>query len=267
MCELLAISCRQPARLSLSLAALAARSTPGHSARDGWGVAYFQGGKVLAYRDAVPAADSPLVRQLAEEGPPTALALSHIRHATRGARTLANTQPFVRELHGRSHVFAHNGDLPGLPPATSFASTPFCPQGDTDSESAFCMLLTQLEPLWRRGAPSLQERLEVVHTFAAMLRPLGPANFLYADGELLFAHGHRRLQADGRLAPPGLHWLQRRCARESEAPHADGVRLSHGYQQVVLLASVPLSDETWQPLDEGEVLAVAGGEVLARRPP
>lgn len=49
--------------------------------------------------------------------------------------------------------------------------------------------------------------------FAAELRRLGPANFMQADGQALFAHGHRRWQpATGRIAPPGLHLLTRHCA-------------------------------------------------------
>lgn len=268
MCELLALSSRQPARLSFSLAALTARTTPGHSSRDGWGVAYYQGQEVALYRDTAPASDSPLVQQLASAGPPTVLALSHIRHATRGARSWANTQPFVRELGGRSHVFAHNGDLPGLPQDPRLALTHFQPFGETDSEYAFCALLERLASLWQGAhAPTLQARLDVVAGFAAVLRGFGPANFLYADGEILFAHGHRRLQADGRTAPPGLHWLQRRCAHEHDALQVDGVCVSCGYQQVLLLASVPLSDEPWQALAEGETVAVAGGELLARRLP
>ncbi len=48
---------------------------------------------------------------------PTRLLISHIRHATRGALSLANTQPFGREFGGRTHLFAHNGRLEGaLPP-------------------------------------------------------------------------------------------------------------------------------------------------------
>lgn len=265
MCELLAISSRQPARLSFSLSTLAERTTPGQRSRDGWGVAYYQDREVLLYREPAPASDSPLARHLAGSGPPTRLALSHIRHATQGARTLANTQPFLRELGGRRHVFAHNGDLPGLP--QSGAPTHCQPEGDTDSEHAFCALLSQLEPLWLAAAqpPTLQARLDVVCLFAAGLRRYGPANFLYTDGEILFAHGHRRLQADGRITPPGLHWLQRHCAHDAEALQAEGVCVGCGYQQLVLLASVPLSDEPWQALAEGEVLAVASGEVLARR--
>jgi len=266
MCELLAISSRQAARLSFSLSALAAHTTPGQSSRDGWGVACYQGHEAALYREAAPASDSPLARLLASAGPPTTLALSHIRHATRGAITLANTQPFLRELGGHSHVFAHNGDLPGLLDTPGFALTQFRPVGETDSEHAFCALLARLAPLWQgQGVPVLQDRLDVVSNFASGLRALGPANFLYADGEVLFAHGHQRIQADGRIAPPGLYWLQRRCTQENDTLQTEGLCVGGGYQQVLLLASVPLSAEPWVALAEGETVAVRGGELLARR--
>lgn len=267
MCELLAISSHHPTRLSLSLQALAEHSGPGGSPRDGWGAAFYAGRAAALYREPAPASDSALIRLLATDGPTTPLALAHIRHATQGERSLANTQPFVREWAGRSHVFAHNGTLPGI--AQSDALRPglfFTPVGDTDSEHAFCALLERLRPLWRPDAPppAMSARLAVVAAFAAELRALGPANFLYADGELLFAHGHRRLQADGRLASPGLHLLTRQCLDARQPLQTQGVCVGCGFQTVVLLASVPLSAETWQPLAEGETVVVAAGQVLAR---
>lgn len=54
--------------------------------------------------------------------------------------------------------------------------------------------------------------MAIVTRFAADMRALGPANFLYADSDVLFAHGHRRIQAGGEIAPPGLWHLQRRGA-------------------------------------------------------
>ena len=55
----------------------------------------------------------------------------------------------------------------------------------------------------------------LVAAFAAHLRELGPANFIYADGDATFAHAHRRNQG-GELGirPPGLHLLCRRCTGE-----------------------------------------------------
>jgi glutamine amidotransferase len=265
MCELLAVSSRRPTQLSFSLSALAAHTTPGQKARDGWGVAFYQGRDVALYREPVPASDSPLVQLLETRGPPTTLAISHLRHATLGTVTLANTQPFVRELAGRSQVFAHNGHLPGLAGDPRFALSHFHPLGDTDSEHAFCALLARVAPLWQAGTPpTIEARLAVVAAFAAELRPLGPANFLYADGEVLFAHAHRRTQADGRITPPGLHLLQRSCADAQEPLQAQGLCIGCGYQQVTLVASVPLSDEPWLALAAGEIVAVAGGQLLAR---
>ncbi|MDP2370573.1 hypothetical protein [Rhodoferax sp.] len=48
----------------------------------------------------------------------------------------------------------------------------------------------------------------MVAQFAADLRPLGPANFLYADAEVLFAHGNRCIHpVSGWIEPPGLFRL------------------------------------------------------------
>ena len=76
------------------------------------------------------------------------LALSHIRRATRGPVSLANTQPFARELGGRTHVFAHNGDLPGIEKISALPLERDHPVGQTDSEYAFCALLAHMESLW-----------------------------------------------------------------------------------------------------------------------
>jgi predicted glutamine amidotransferase len=161
--------------------------------------------------------------------------VGHVRRATQGAPALANSQPFVRELGGRMHVFVHNGDLSGLPAPRPGAA--FRPVGDTDSERAFCGLLERLRPAWRAadGIPSLDRRLEIVSRFAARLRELGPANFIYGDGDALFVHAHRRHQGPGLgIRPPGLHLLCRRCFGGC-APAAP--------QDVALVARVPLTDE------------------------
>lgn len=273
MCELLALSSSQPAQLTFSLNALAARGGMAGTMGDGWGVAFYQGEDVALFREPLAAADSALVRFLETQGPSTTLAISHIRHATRGTLQLANTQPFVRELGGRTHVFAHNGDLPGIEESAVFElglDRPYSPVGQTDSEQAFCALLARLRPLWQGAAPpSLEARLALLTAFAADLRALGPANFLYADGDALFAHGHRRLhQAGAQPEPPGLWTLQRHCPVTPAASRQDaGLAVDLAGQTLVLVASVPLTDEAWRPLAEGELLAVRGGEVLTSCPP
>jgi predicted glutamine amidotransferase len=163
------------------------------------------------------------------------------------------------------HVFAHNGDLDGARLRDAYALGAYRPVGDTDSEYAFCALLARLAPSWREGGtPTLQVRLELIADFAAGLRALGPANFLYADGDALFAHGHKRTHADG-IRPPGLHVLCRTCAAERGAFVAEGLSIASagGPQEVALAASVPLTGEGWRPLGEGETLALRGGRIVS----
>jgi len=265
MCELLAMSSRHPTRLTFSLEQLAAHGASTGRYRDGWGAAFYQDNDVALFREPTAAGESPLVRFLETQGPSTPLAISHIRRATRGAVALSNTQPFVREVAGRVHVFAHNGDLPGIGRSGTHAFDHYRPVGTTDSEHAFCALLERIRALWGSTTvvPPVEDRLAVVSRFAADLRELGPANFLYADGETLFAHGHRRIQtASGKIAPPGLFLRSCRCAQADETVNGRGVSVGPGFQEVLLIASVPLTDDNWRPFAEGELVAVSAGKLL-----
>ena len=262
MCELLAMSTRNAAHLTVSLQALASHSGPASGTRDGWGAAYFQGRDVALFREPIAASDSPLVRWLGHSGPSTTLAIAHIRRATLGMVALSNTQPFVRELAGRAHVFAHNGHLPGIAQSQALGFDRYRPIGDTDSEHAFCALLERMHDLWRRAEapPSVLQRWAVVTQFAADLRRLGPANFLYADAEVLFAHGHRRIHpASGRIEPPGLFRLLQASDMAQQAPDGQSAPVALAAQAVTLIASVPLGSGEWQPFAEGEVVVVSAG--------
>ena len=268
MCELLALSTSQPTRLTFSLHTLAARGGNTGNAHDGWGVAFYQGADVALFREPLAAGDSAMVRYLETEGPSTHLAISHIRHATQGEVQLANTQPFVRELGGRTHVFAHNGDLPYIERNAVFTIGHHRPVGQTDSEHAFCALLERLRTIWEQpDLPSLEARMAVLAEFAADLRALGPANFFYADGDALFAHSDRRMQrASGQTAPPGLWSLQRCCTPVDTLPDRNaGVAIEMEARSAVFVASVPLTEEAWLSMAEGELLVVRAGEILMRR--
>ena len=260
MCELLGMSARLPARLTISLDELAAHGGNAGPHRDGWGAAWYANHDAQRIREVAPASGSDHLRYLRDQGLRSRLAIAHIRLATRGERVLHNTQPFSRELGGRAHLFAHNGNLPGIDDVVPIGAR-FRPIGETDSEIAFCDLLAALAPLWDgETPPSRAARFDTVAAFAERLSPLGPNNFLYADGELLFVHGHRRTHPDGVLRAPGLHLLERSCCIDPPAA-IDGLGLEPqgGDQRVTLVASVPLSDEAWQPLGDGELVAIADG--------
>lgn len=179
MCELVAMSTRQPSNLTLSLRALAEHSSDGGPA-DGWGVAYYSHTDVRLIRDTTAAYDSPWADFVAQHGLTSRTVIAHIRKATHGAVELENTQPFVRELGGRAHVFAHNGHFPQVLESPRYRSHNWQRLGCSDSEQAFCHLLERLRSLWLESAepPAFEQRWRLFQNYCADLRPLGPANIL-----------------------------------------------------------------------------------------
>lgn len=276
MCELLAMSSREPATVTFSLDEFARHGGYAGSNRDGWGVTFYEGRDARTVREPLAAWESPAVEFVASQDYRSTCVVAHIRQATSGTVGLANTQPFTRELGGRIHTFAHNGDVPGVDGLAARSGCFRC-VGDSDSEQAFCLLMNRLAPLWLAPRPpALDERSAVVEAFAADLRALGPANFIYADGEYVYFHGHKRSQMTLEdIRPPGLYYLCRQC--ESRKPgdlHHRGtslggldIRFAAPRQEVVLVASVPLTPENWRPMAEGELLVAGQGRVERRLMP
>jgi len=261
------MSSRHPANVRFSLEEFSRHGGLAGPHKDGWGIAWYEGADVRLVKEPSAASDSACLGFIQDHPFRSTTVVGHIRRATQGRLTLANTQPFTRELGGQVHVFAHNGDLDGAGLRNSFHLGAYHPVGETDSEYAFCALLARLSGLWRepKQAPPVAVRLALVSEFAAELRAFGPANFLYADGDALFVHGHKRTHAGG-IRPPGLHLLCRTCAAETRAFAAEGLAIgpAEAAQEVVLAASVPLTArEPWRPLGEGEVIAVRGGRIVS----
>lgn len=194
------------------------------------------------------------------------MVIAHIRNASFGPVELRNTHPFRRELAGRVHIFAHNGDLPGIEDRNGLDRSGFAvPVGNTDSEYAFCLLMQKLTRLWNdaRAVPSLSARKKIVAEFAQQIGVLGPANFLYSDGDALFVHGHMRTQADGTMRAPGLHTISISCDYGLGRSDLASVKLeSEQVQKVTLVSTTPLNDGDWKPMQEGELLILRGGEIV-----
>jgi predicted glutamine amidotransferase len=260
MCELLAVSASAPVDVKVSLTTLARHGGETDQHRDGWGVAFLDGRDARIIREPGPAAASPWIGCIARHGTPCDTVIAHIRRATQGAISLANTQPFAREMRGRMHVYAHNGmveDLPAMAGGNSQVAR-FQPIGETDSEIAFCRFLTYLAELPDETEVAFAAFVEHARTLAKT----GPANILYASAAQVWAYADRRHQADGTITPPGLWLLERTCAALSDNVYrASGVDIAGPALRVILLASVPLTSESWKPLARGTALWVADGEV------
>jgi len=263
------MSAHYPASITLSLNEFARHGGETGPHADGWGVAFYEGPDANLIRESTSAADSELMSTLRGYRVASEIVLAHIRHASFGPVELKNTHPFRREIGGRVHTFAHNGDLPGIESHFQLdPAGPFRPVGNTDSEFAFCVLMERLAGLRAGGRDVLEPsaRRQLVAEFAGEIGRLGSANFLYSDGDLLFAHGHLRTQADGSVRAPGLHVICVECNHGAGRSELASVRLeSERVQRVTLVSTMPLTDGDWRPLQAGELLVLKAGEIIDRK--
>lgn len=131
MCELLGVSSLHPVTLEMSFQSLMHRARLANP--DGWGAVFHEQNDAYVFREPRPANNSQLAKLLGQCGIESRLVLSHIRKATTGPIELRNTHPFTREIHGRLHSFAFNGDVPGVF-NLGLTLGQFSPIGETDGE-------------------------------------------------------------------------------------------------------------------------------------
>lgn len=118
---------------------------PGRRPPDGWGLGYYPGGGPSAAVLKEPAPPHGSIRsELVKvwDHLESSLFVLHIRVATWGPVTDANTQPFSRSWGARDWLVAHGGSLSEKLPVTPAAR--FEPVGSTDTEQLFCELLDRI---------------------------------------------------------------------------------------------------------------------------
>ncbi len=254
MCELFAISSRIKTDFTSSLREFSLHGGKTGPHNDGWGVAIYNGHNAKIIKEPQAAAFSRELSFLQSHHRSTSCGISHIRRATIGEKSWLNTQPFIRELAGYSHVFAHNGNLEQI--EQKFTLDLYQPEGETDSEYAFCYLMAHIAALWQKREPTLQQRISVIEQVFTELALLGPANFLYSDGTYLYAFANKRFQPGGKIEPPGMFSLTRQCC-ENNSGQNDPPICRH--QKIILFASIPLTKEAWQPLPSYRLIVTRQG--------
>jgi predicted glutamine amidotransferase len=260
MCELLGMECNVPTDIVFSFTALSMRGGQTAPHADGWGVALYQGAFAQLWLEPTPACSSALARHVRDNPIRTLLAIAHVRKATVGAVGLENTHPFKRELWGRDWVFAHNGTLPQV---KSRALSGFTPVGRTDSEHAFCWLLSELRAAFPAGYPHdrVPELWQCIAELGGRLGAEGTCNFLLGDGQHLFARCGTKLCYIIRQAPFGLATL-----RDAEV-QVDFRAMASPGDRVAVVATEPLTrDEGWTAGASGTLWIFRDGILRATLP-
>jgi glutamine amidotransferase len=232
MCELFGFSGVQGQDLASWLVPFRLRGGETGDNPDGWGVAWWDERGADIVKSPLPGCSSAEFGRLTTTLHPMLL-IAHVRKARHPpVPGMLNTHPFAHVCCNRAWVFAHNGLVPEV---IEWDSTkgPCQPLGDTDSEHAFCHLLTTIatnydEAEHHHWVPPLADLSERIAS-------MGKFNFLLSDGHVLIAYGHDR-----------LHHLE----------------LDDGFCRGVVIATEPLTDEAWQPFAPGELRVYRDGARL-----
>jgi len=256
MCQLLAMSCKEPANINFSFDGFCARGGLTDEHKDGWGIAFFRNNDVDVFVDHQPAANSALAEAIKNKDIKAKTIIAHIRKATVGDVKLANCHPFKRELWGKTWLFCHNGDLKNFTPDLGGQ---FLPEGDTDSEHAFCLLLEHLAQKFKTE-PSHAELFHSLDIFARKIESFGVFNIMLSNGEILFTYCSTALAYVERQYPFA------RVTLVDKNVSIDLNQYNSKHDKMVVIATKPLTtNEDWKIYQQGESRMFQEGEVLHNR--
>jgi predicted glutamine amidotransferase len=193
-------------------------------------------------------ADAEFAREARELSAATFIA--HIRYATTGGHTMANTHPFCQQ--GR--LFAHNGTIGDLPRLEAeLGNTMGLVTGDTDSERLFALITRYEQDTGDVGAAITRavrwvaDNVPVRAVNLVLTTPTELWALRYPDTHPLWVLVRAAGAVSGRgplevASPTGE--LRVRCGDLTDEP-------------ATVLASVPMDDDPgWRLLDPGELLVV-----------
>lgn len=223
-----------------ALMAQSRQDSRGFSHADGWGIAFHKGNRFSIERRAIAAYRGESFERAASRAH-SRLVIAHVRRATVGEISLANTHPFAEG----AWVFAHNGTVPNFAHIRERMLGEMTPshraaiRGSTDSEHIFRFLLS-LQTLRPKQSPGevLGDGLKSILAWSedAGVTPSLGLNVLWSNGRTLLG---------SRLGRP-LWYVEREGVRDCEVcgfPH-----VQHDPQRTYracVLASEPISHEPW----------------------
>ncbi len=241
MCNLLGLSFNQPIHPSVYFLKLLELST---NNPHGWGLASYKGGSAQIFKEPLRGDTSRLARFLSTyQGILSTLHVAHIRKTSTQAVSYPNTHPFSREMMGKEFVFAHNGNVTRMKTADTGR---FKPVGLTDSEHAFCYLLSRIESRaisrW-----STDHFLWLRNTLRDM-NMHGGLSCIFSNGDYLFCYRDKT----GRS---GLHFVH-----GTSKSHARGKKSQRpkGY----IIASTPLTNGEWEACIPSELIVFRAGAMV-----
>ncbi|WP_308085255.1 class II glutamine amidotransferase [Neisseria polysaccharea] len=258
MCQLLGMNCNTPTDIMFSFEGFRRRGGITDHHADGFGIGFFEGKGVRLFHDDKPSANSPVADLVRAYQIKSENVVAHIRKASQGQTSLANTHPFMREMWGGYWLFAHNGHLVDFFPEQGEF---FHPVGTTDSERAFCHILNRLRTRFA-VRPDDETLFDAIAGLTHEIRKFGLFNFMLSDGIALFAHASTLLHYIVRQAPFGKARLL------DDDVMVDFAEVTTPSDRVAVIATLPLTrDESWSQLAVDELVMFREGKIILNDQP
>lgn len=246
----------------------------GHKLPDGWGIGFYPGGEPSAsvLKEAAPppgSIRSELIK--AWEHLEASIFLLHIRTATWGGISDANTQPFCRSFGGRDWLLSHSGSLrqrlsrAALTAAPGSALPLFEPVGSTDTEAIFCELLGRVAREGKRSLGDIDP--ETLRGWLMALNEYGGLTLMITDGRDLVVYADKNGEGSalvGHVSPP----YERLVLGDADV-EVDLTRRGAKSRKGVIITSEPLhavegtASIEWRRLEPGTLLVARQGAVVA----
>lgn len=242
MCQLLGVSSNKKVDVQFSLKEFRER---GRSNPHGFGFVFYENGNPKLIKKPSSFQEEDIEKE--DYKFKSKIIIGHVRFATCGGPNHKNTHPFVKD----NWSFAHNGTVIEIKyrPLNKFK-----PEGETDSEYAFCYLLDRIH-----DKNDIKEIIKILEKEASEIIKLGNKkvkfNFLLSDGNYLFAYGHTSLYFVKRESPFPTVTLKyskyKLNLNEIKSPD----------EKAIIIATEPLTkEENWQKF-EGLKLFKDGEEI------
>lgn len=199
----------------------------------GWGLVDLSSESGKIEKENTEASKSDYLKKRLSAPIHSSLLLAHIRYATVGHVEYRNCHPFSGADHlGARWTQIHNGTIFDYPALSKYLTIQ---EGNTDSERIFLYLLDRINALQDEKGRKLgfDECFELFDEIVRDMAKGNKLNLILTNGRELFVHTNCK---------DTLYYLQK-----------DGC---------VIIATVPLTDENWQPVPFTALLAFRKGRLI-----
>jgi glutamine amidotransferase len=232
MCELFGINSDESCQINGYLQEFFSHS---NAHPHGWGLACIDGKESMIEKEPIQASRSNYLKERLSVPIQVTTGLAHIRYATIGNVDYRNCHPYrMQDAGGRVWTMIHNGTIFDCPALNKYVGIQ---RGDTDSERILLYMIERVNQEEANAGRPLEreERFRLLDEILVEISKGNKVNLILYDGELFYVHTNYagslyKLSAEGK----------------------------------VVIATVPLTDEAWEPEIFTTLVAYDKGKLVMR---